>query len=123
LTTLFSGAAPEEPLQTRLKARNFSRRCSFCGTNELGRISRVDIDAEHPHPLRGIGHAAGLTHTAAPKPTNRRHVQQVLEVSGTGVAGDLQDRVRIIIADGKTMTANVEDKLRDTTGKWTAQKQ
>src|SRR5271157_6615218 len=52
----------EELLQAGLKGGNFLRRDGLGGANEFRRIPRVDVNAEHAHPLRGIGNAAGLTH-------------------------------------------------------------
>jgi hypothetical protein len=86
----------EQLLQAGLKCGDFFRGDRLGDANEFRSIARVDIDAKHTHPLRWIGDTAGLAHASATEGADRGHVQNALQVSGAGVAGDFEDGLRVI---------------------------
>src|SRR6185437_9627450 len=89
-------AGAKELRESRLQACDFLRRDRLSGADEVGRITGVDVDTKHAHPLRGVGDAAGLTHAAATKSAEGRHVEKILQVRGTCIADNLEYGQRIV---------------------------
>ena len=78
--------------QTGTERIDFLLRDGFGGTDQFGGVARVDVNTEHAHPLRRVGHAAGLTHASAAKGPDGGKIQPILQAGGSRVRRDLLHR-------------------------------
>src|ERR1700730_1267261 len=86
----------EQLRQTGTERRDLFPRDRFRGADQFGGVTGVDVDAEHAHPLRRVGHATGLTHTSAAKGPNGGKIQPILKAGGARISCDLVNGERIV---------------------------